>query len=988
MKKFLSVALLLIPVLGFSQIQWQDNGIPIRKAENIRWFGDSVELNDGSVVVLWRGTREDNYQIFAQRINEAGNTLWEDGGINISYSQSLVYSFVATSSSDGNFFVAWFQSDDSYDEGYLTIQKINPAGEPCWTTAGVSINISDFENKMYLNSDDNGGVYLLWEEYYDLKGIRFDSDGLLAAGWDATGNILLSYSISNYLMYVNCSNLNGNLIFTYSIENGDNIDVYIQKVDPNAILLWGTAGNLIVSNELLKSYLKILTNSNGFWIGWWEQSPDFDINIYRFNEDGSQYWTQPLEIGLQDTYIYGFQLVSDTNNYLYSGWYDEIEMNYHIAKIDENQNMLWGNEGITAFSFDNDDEKYYAIQTTPDNEVNFVCVYAADYYDHYLYFDQFDASGASVLSEPLELNHITGRICYSSIDVQNNSNSFIAWGEFDYGNDKLKYQIVNNQNQPILTPTGETLFSGRSGTCSYLKTISMNNKSAVFWSIYNNTFLQTVNNEGSTLSENGIQINGDEHILYGDYSIGYDESNQRILSAWNHENEGLGAISVQAVNEDGNLLWGENGVSATNSELEQYNPQISALDGNAYVGWTEHNGDWLNPEAYLYANKINNSGDLCWGENGLFLYESTGYSGFSEILGRFFIWEDDLFPGNSIFAILLDENGNPEPGWEEGGKLISTQEGTNITSTCCEVPDGYFISWRALQGDDTNIYGQIVLENGEILWEENGIQLAELVNSSTNRELNIFYGDAFYLDWYEYNNSMEQFEIHLNKFGWDGNPIWPDNGIVVAAGERRNFMIINDNIIVVYDYYNDDDYNIGAKLFSTDGEELWNAILCDKPHDQRNPVLSKSGDNNIVISWLDNRDGIYSYGEISSEYTEVYAQNVYVEPTSTPDEILNAITAVLHQNYPNPFNPSTTISFQLNTETTENTELVIYNLKGQKVKTFPVILSGVEGSGNNNYSVVWDGTDQTDKPVGTGIYFCKLKVDGKDKLIRKMMLIK
>ena len=37
------------------------------------------------------------------------------------------------------------------------------------------------------------------------------------------------------------------------------------------------------------------------------------------------------------------------------------------------------------------------------------------------------------------------------------------------------------------------------------------------------------------------------------------------------------------------------------------------------------------------------------------------------------------------------------------------------------------------------------------------------------------------------------------------------------------------------------------------------------------------------------------------------------------------------QNYPNPFNPSTTISF--NAENAEDAEIIIYNLKGQKVRT-------------------------------------------------------
>jgi len=87
------------------------------------------------------------------------------------------------------------------------------------------------------------------------------------------------------------------------------------------------------------------------------------------------------------------------------------------------------------------------------------------------------------------------------------------------------------------------------------------------------------------------------------------------------------------------------------------------------------------------------------------------------------------------------------------------------------------------------------------------------------------------------------------------------------------------------------------------------------------------------------------------------------------------------QNYPNPFNPSTTISFSLTTESTEDAELVICNLKGQKIKTYSVILSGVEGS------VSWDGTDQNNQPVSSGIYLYKLK-SGDFEQSRKMLLLK
>jgi len=126
----------------------------------------------------------------------------------------------------------------------------------------------------------------------------------------------------------------------------------------------------------------------------------------------------------------------------------------------------------------------------------------------------------------------------------------------------------------------------------------------------------------------------------------------------------------------------------------------------------------------------------------------------------------------------------------------------------------------------------------------------------------------------------------------------------------------------------------------------------------------------LVLPNSDNSGLSYSY-EIT-EFTS--AQNYELE-----------IANYELTNYPNPFNPTTTISFNLNTETTENAELIIYNLKGQKIKNFDVILSGVEGE---SPSIIWDGTDQIDKPVSSGIYYYKLVVDNKIIETKKMMLMK
>lgn len=87
-------------------------------------------------------------------------------------------------------------------------------------------------------------------------------------------------------------------------------------------------------------------------------------------------------------------------------------------------------------------------------------------------------------------------------------------------------------------------------------------------------------------------------------------------------------------------------------------------------------------------------------------------------------------------------------------------------------------------------------------------------------------------------------------------------------------------------------------------------------------------------------------------------------------------------NYPNPFNPSTTISFELNIENTEDLKLVIYNLKGQKVKEFIIT--------NSSFiipnQIIWNGTDYNNQSVSSGIYFYKLNTENSP--VNKMILMK
>jgi hypothetical protein len=100
-------------------------------------------------------------------------------------------------------------------------------------------------------------------------------------------------------------------------------------------------------------------------------------------------------------------------------------------------------------------------------------------------------------------------------------------------------------------------------------------------------------------------------------------------------------------------------------------------------------------------------------------------------------------------------------------------------------------------------------------------------------------------------------------------------------------------------------------------------------------------------------------------------------------EMYNSISLNKNFNvicYPNPFQDQIVFQFYLNRQ--QNVSINIYNLAGQKVKT---IRESNQQSEKNR--IVWDGTDNTNREITNGIYYCQLVIDGSAVATKKIIKI-
>lgn len=129
--------------------------------------------------------------------------------------------------------------------------------------------------------------------------------------------------------------------------------------------------------------------------------------------------------------------------------------------------------------------------------------------------------------------------------------------------------------------------------------------------------------------------------------------------------------------------------------------------------------------------------------------------------------------------------------------------------------------------------------------------------------------------------------------------------------------------------------------------------------------LTHSG--NIYVSDWDNGLFVFSF-------TDSTITGVPPEGGKVPSDF------ALHQNFPNPFNPETTIVFEI--PQASFVEISIYNMLGQKIRT---LIS--ESLSEGTYPVKWDGKDNFQRVVPSGIYFYRMTA-GNFSEVKRMVFMR
>lgn len=154
----------------------------------------SISDGEGGAIITWEDSRNENrnVNIYAQRIDAGGVAVWKEDGVPISVAPgSKIHPQIISDGAGGAIITWWEYCKDTEsafndDEPDVYAQRIDAAGNVRWEKDGVTISIGIGRQEYpQITSDGSGGAIIVWQDTrntvysrdFDVYCMRVDSNG-------------------------------------------------------------------------------------------------------------------------------------------------------------------------------------------------------------------------------------------------------------------------------------------------------------------------------------------------------------------------------------------------------------------------------------------------------------------------------------------------------------------------------------------------------------------------------------------------------------------------------------------------------------------------------------------------------------------------------------------------------------------------------------------------------------------------------------------
>ena len=922
-KTLLIIALAVLLVAGLPLVAlaaWSTSSTvnnPICTYDNEQISPELVSDGAGGAIIVWEDDRNrtngSNYDIYAQRVDSSGNTLWTDSGKAIctdnTTEDSDQSSPMLVSDGASGAIIVWddLRHDTISENASIYAQRVDASGVTLWTANGTAICTEIGEG--YLGgvvSDGSGGAIITWSDqgrswpYTDIYAQRVDSSG--NALWADNGTVICTYTQNQEYPELVSDGASGAII-VWEDYRSTNIDIYAQRVDSSGNTLWtdnGTAVSNISGTNQFTPKLAPDGWGTGAIIVWHDDRTtvdDYDIYAQRVDLSGNTIWTDNgTAICTATNNQDNPQLVSnDDFGGAVIAWEDNRAGNNVYAQlVDIDGNTQWTDNG-TAICTANEPQEN--LQLVPDGTGGGAIIVWED--------ERNMATGDDIYAQWVDANGSTqwttdGTAICTAPNTQGNpqlipdgvGSAIIAWQDertdVDYDIYAQRVDASGTLGSPT-TPVNDPVCT-ETGNQQNPQLISDGSGGAIIvWEdlrIGYDIYAQRVDSSGSHLwTDNGTAIctkDDDQTMpkLVSDGSGG-------VIIAWQDERGADSDIYAQRVNSSGSPQWTDNGTLICNAASWQLNPQIvSDGSGGAFIAWVDNRHTVTTDNISIYIQRVDADGNTQLADNGTAIrtrVEGLWIEHLKMISdgddNAIIVWVDDSGV-TDIYAQLVNPIGDAL--WTDNGTAVCGATGTQEDPQL--VSDGYegaIIVWKDFRGADADIYAQHIPGGGVAQWTADGIPICTVEYPQLTPKLVSDGAGGAIIAWHDDRNLFNSgnYDIYAQHIDASGSALWTDNGTAISnviPSYQVNTNIVSDGaggaIIVWQDERNESSgvYDIYAQRVDENGSAQWTGhgtAISIATNSQEYPELVSDGDEGAIIVWKDRRNNPIANNDI-------YAQRV------------------------------------------------------------------------------------------------------------------
>jgi hypothetical protein len=689
---------------------WRESGIEISIATGTQWYPKIAMDGAGGAIVTWTDGRisSSNNNIYAQRIDLSGKTLWEKDGIPICSAPHNQEGPVIISSGQGAI-IAWNDSRAGNIDIY--VQKIHVSGIPQWQKDGVAASVFPYsQENPGLSPDGSGGAVVVWTDHRaeksDIYAQRINHDGKIA--WSENGRpICKSLGRQRNPVITKLKDEDWVVVWENEEENKMKTDLFAQKINSAGTPLWQTDGIPVAAARGKQETPAAVTNPDGEIVVAWEdsRSGNYDIYLQKISQDGLLLWEKNGVIicaARGSVVQQNFSLSPNGKGEIILVFEDGRSgyFNIYAQKINKSGQLAWGQHGI-------------AIAKVAGNQSN-PCIVP-------------DGKGGALIAwEDRRIEDL------SSVRVQRLNRE----GEKGWESSLPAAKIKSRQTHPLMIPDG-------SGGAILAWQDDRNVLSLL------DIYVQRISPQGKLLWDKNGKIFVSENGNQMDADMIPDGSGGAVLT-WTDFRRGdrNPDIYAQRINAEGKLLWKKGGSLVCGAPDVQRVPKLTADgEGGAIISWTDKGGGSYD----IYAQRVDKTGQTLWMTDGIPINQLSRTQqnprfGNQKIL----VWEDYRYGNWDIFAGAVNLSGKLV--WGEDGVPIALIPHTQYAPQVAPWDNGsVIIAWEDYRsGKHYEIFIQRLDSNGRAVWTANGIKIQSEDGGRVPKILATTSDNSFYVFWENY----------------------------------------------------------------------------------------------------------------------------------------------------------------------------------------------------------------------------------------------